>query len=388
MTSSFFDSGFGVDTGGSFSFSPESPINNFNYNLDTSNAFNNISYSQGVLTDIFNNVPEVSLTNTGYDWGSFWNFGETPQFGIDTANAFDLPSLQGPGLLAGNATNIFGKNNIASAPLPSTTVKGFADVFKGIFELPSIISLGKGILQGATAVAAYQNRATEAQMATAAANQEYWARYADTVAQNYRQYQVQLETYYRDLDYAQRRRDYEDQLAKQQAEYKGAVASQAFKNFEKQIADLEGRFYEEEAKETIEMENIRIQSIAAASKTKAKGQAGRSIESLNNQYHQQYLANLSNREITRNYRIADKVRQAEALDVARQNTSNQIQFYTPQPIPDPVKPLAPLPITAVPPTPESRPSGTALTIDLTNIATEALNNYQSMQPPAPKPVNQ
>jgi hypothetical protein len=264
----------------------------------------------------------------------------------------------------------------------------FQNLLKGIFELPSMLAIGKGILQGAGAAAAYQNRAAESQIATAAANQRYWAQYADQVSQNYRQYQVQLDSYYRDLDYAQRRRDYEDQLSKQQSEYKGAVATQAFKNFERQIADLEGRFYEEEAKETIEMENIRIQSIAAASKAKAKGQVGRSIERINNQYHQQYLANLSNREITRNYRIADKIRQAEALDVARQNTSNQIQFYTPQPIPDPVKPLAPLPITAVPPTPETLPSGTALTMDLTNIGLDALRNYQSMQPQAPKPIGQ
>lgn len=325
-----------------------------------------------VVIDTSPFIQDINV-NTGFDWGSFWDFGSAPKFEIDYGGSFNLPALEGAGALA---------------PIPGLTSGGVGDIFKGIFELPSILSIGKGLLQGATAVAAYQNRAAESQIATAAANQQYWAQYADTVAQNYRQYQVQLDSYYRDLDYAQRRRDYEDQLAKQQAEYKGAVSTQAFKNFEKQIADLEGRFYEEEAKETIELENIRIQSIAAASKVRARGQAGRSIERLNNQYHQQYLANLSNREITRNYRIADKTRQAEALDVARQNTSNQVQFYTPQPIPDPVKPLAPLPITAVPPTPETMPSGTALTIDLANIGLEALRNYQSMQPPAPKPIGQ
>ncbi len=330
----------------------------------------NITYSD-VSIDTTPFISDINI-NTGYDWGNFWDFGSTPKFDVDFTGVFDLPNLGGLGSLA---------------PLPKATASsGFGDIFKGIFELPSILSIGKGILQGAGAVAAYQNAAAEAGARTAADNQRYWAQYADQVAQNYRQYQVQLDTYYRDLDYAQRRRDYEDQLAKQQAEYKGAVATQAFKNFEKQLGDLEGRFYEEEAKETIEMENIRMQSIAAASKAKAKGQAGRSIERLSNQYHQQYLANLSNREITRNFRIADKVRQAEALDVARQNTSNQVQFYTPQPIPDPVKPLAPLPITAVPPTPDAGPSGTGLTIDLANIGIDILKNYQSMQPPAPKPV--
>lgn len=259
----------------------------------------------------------------------------------------------------------------------------FSGLLKDIFDLPSILSIGKGIMDATVATSAYRTAAAEQDRQNAAAQQEYWTRYADQVAQNYREYQYQLETYYRDLDYVQKRRDYEEQLAKQQAEYKGAVATQAFKNFERQIADLEGRFYEEEAKETIEIENIRAKTIAEAASTKARGQVGRSVERLTNQYHQQYLANLSNRQITRNYRIADKIRQSEALEVARQNTVNEVQFYTPQPIADPVKPIAPLPITAVPPTPGSGPSQTALTIELGNIAIDALKNYESMQPPAP-----
>jgi hypothetical protein len=240
-------------------------------------------------------------------------------------------------------------------------------------------------MDATTSTAAFKNAAAEAERQNAAAQQEYWARYADQVAQNYRDYQQQLDTYYRDMDYVQRRRDYEAQLEKQQAEFVGATGIQAFKNFERQIADLEGRFYEEEAKETIEIENIRAQSIALAGRAQAKGQAGRSVERMTNQYHQQYLANVSNREITRNYRIADKVRQGEALDVARQNTVNQLQFYTPQPFSDPIKPLAPLPITVVPPTPVSGPSKTTFTIDLANIGLEALKNYESMQPPKPTP---
>jgi hypothetical protein len=80
----------------------------------------------------------------------------------------------------------------------------------------------------------------------------------------------------------------------------------------------------------------------------AGGQVGRSVIGLQNQYNQQYLANLSNRQITRGYRIADKLRAGEALNAARENTSNQVQFYTPQPVADPVKPMAPLPIQAVP----------------------------------------
>jgi hypothetical protein len=104
------------------------------------------------------------------------------------------------------------------------------------------------------------------------------------------------------------------------------------------------------------------------------------------QYNQQYLANVSNRQITRSFRIADKIRAAEAANIARENTGNQIQYYTPQPIADPVKPLAPLPIQAVPPTPRSGPSGTALAINLGSLAFEAYENYKAMQPPDPKAV--
>lgn len=301
------------------------------------------------------------------DIGSFGFTG-----GFDFGTDFGIPKLNVP-----DYSSIFQTQNQTNGILN--------DVLKGIFELPSILSIGKGIMDATTTTAAYKNAAAEAERANAAAQQEYWTRYADQVAQNYRDYQQQLDTYYRDMDYVQRRRDYEAQLEKQQAEFIGATGIQAFKNFERQIADLEGRFYEEEAKETIEIENIRAQSIAAAGKVQAKGQAGRSIERMTNQYHQQYLANVSNREITRNYRIADKVRQGEALDVARQNAVNQLQFYTPQPISDPVKPLAPLPITAIPPTPASGPSQTAFTIDLANIGLEALKNYESMQPPKPTP---
>ena len=301
------------------------------------------------------------------DIGSFGFTG-----GFDFGTDFGIPKLNVP-----DYSSIF-----------KTEPQGggiFGDVLKGIFELPSILSIGKGILEGTTSAAAYRNTAAEVERQNAAAQQEYWTRYADQVAQNYRDYQQQLDTYYRDMDYVQRRRDYESQLEKQQSEFVGATATQAFKNFERQIADLEGRFYEEEAKETVEIENIRAQSIAAAGKQQARGQAGRSVERLTNQYHQQYLANVSNRQITRNYRIADKIRQGEALDVARQNTINQVQFYTPQPISDPVKPLAPLPITAVPPTPASGPSKTAFTIDLADIGLEALKNYESQQPPKPTP---
>lgn len=255
-----------------------------------------------------------------------------------------------------------------------------------IFDFPAIASIGQFAAESISAYAGYQFQAAEAKRATAEAQRQFWTQYAAKNQENYRNYEYQLNAWYRETDYVEKRRQYEQQLAEQQATFKGAVATAATKNFERQLADIEGRFYEEEAKDTIDLENIRAQTIAAGAKKAAGGQVGRTVERLQNQYNQQYLANLSNRQITRNFRIADKLRMAEAANVARENTSNQVQYYNPQPIADPIKPLAPLPITAIEPAAVSGPSATALTMQIGTAAFNAYQNYRSMLPPAPKDV--
>jgi len=257
----------------------------------------------------------------------------------------------------------------------------------GIFELPSILSIAQFGFGTAAAVFDYQVQQAETDRYNAVQQTEYWTRYASQSRENYRNYEYQLNSWYRESDYVEKVRQYEQQLAEQQATFKGAVSTSATKNFERQLADLEGRFYEEEAKETIEMENIRAQSIAASAKKVSSGQVGRSVERLQNQYQQQYLANLSNRQITRNFRIADKSRAGEALNVARENAVNQVQFYTPRPVADPVKPLAPLPIETVEPTPVMGPSSSALAFNIGTVGMNAFLNYKAMQPPEPKTVN-
>jgi hypothetical protein len=252
-----------------------------------------------------------------------------------------------------------------------------------LFDLPSVLSIAKAGLGVAAQYSAYASDKYNTQLQNAAAQQRYWAEYADTTQRNYRDYEYQLESWYRASDYVEKRRAYENQLAEQQATYKGQVGINATRNFEKQMADLEGRYYEEEAKDMIDLDNLRIKSIADGSRRVASGQAGRSVVNVTNQYNQQYLANLSNREITRNFRIADKIRTAESLNVARENTVNQVQFYTPQPIADPVKPLAPLPIVSYAPTPAVGPSRLNLAVGLADVASDALKTYKSMQPPAP-----
>lgn len=278
-------------------------------------------------------------------------------------------------------------NPNASAPLKELLSSAISSAPKeSILSMPSILSIAQFGMGAMSAVFDYQVAQAETDRYNAAAQIEYWTRYADQSRENYRNYDIQLNSWYREADYIEKRRQYEQQLAEQRAVFKGAVTTSATKNFERQLADLEGRFYEEEAKETIEMENIRAQTIAAGAKQVAKGQVGRSVERLQNQYHQQYLSNLSNRQITRNFRIADKLRANEALNVARENTINQVEFYTPQPVADPVKPLAPLPITAVAPTERIGPSASALTLGISNQAVNSYLNYKAMLPPAPKTV--
>jgi hypothetical protein len=252
-----------------------------------------------------------------------------------------------------------------------------------IFDFGSVMSIAQGGLGVAAQIGGFLSQKSNIKLANAAAEQQYWAQYAQTTQQNYRDYQLQLDSWYRESDYVEKLRSYESQIAEQRAVYKGQVSTNATRNFEKQITDLEGRYYEEEAKEMIDLENIRTQTISAAAKRVSSGQAGRSVERITNQYNQQYLANLSNRQITRNFRIADKIRAAESLNVARENTVNQVEFYTPRPIADPVKPLAPLPIVSYAPTKAVGPSASALTLSVANTVSDAYKTYKSYQPPAP-----
>ena len=218
----------------------------------------------------------------------------------------------------------------------------------------------------------------ETQRKNAVAEQQYYRAILNKEKENYRNYEVDLNNWYRDADWVEMRRQYEQKRKDLQAAYKGEATIAATQNFERMIANIEGRFYEEEAAEIIQLDNIRTEFIAASAKKVASGQVGRSVRAVRDQYEQQYLANLSNRTITRRNRIQDKQNQKVAAEVARENTVNATQFYTPTPIADPVKPLAPLPVEGVPPSPEIQKGG--LGIDIGLKALDTYQNYIDMQP--------
>lgn len=206
---------------------------------------------------------------------------------------------------------------------------------------------------------------------------KYWTELAHTQRANYRQYEYQLRAHYRDVDYVEKMRQYEEARKQQQAAYKGEVALISAEDFHKKMADLDGRYYEDEASDNLELEQIRLKTVVDSAKRIAGGQVGRTIETGRNIYNQQYLSNLSNRQITREWRLADKVRAGEALDVARQNTSNAVQFYTPQPIADPVKPLAPIPIEGYEPPDAISPSTSLFALNALGTLATAAQDYHA-----------
>lgn len=215
----------------------------------------------------------------------------------------------------------------------------------------------------------HKNAVADLQFTRAVLNQE---------KQNYRNYEVDLRNWERDANWAELRRQYEEKRKELQAGYKGEVTVAATRNLERMLANIEGRFYEEEAADIIELDAIRTDFIASAAKKVASGQVGRTVSAMRDQYEQQYLSNLSNRTITRKFRIQDKENQKVAAEVLRENTANQVQFYTPTPVADPVKPLAPLPVEGIPPTPAFAKGG--LAIDISKAVLKGFQNYSDMQP--------
>jgi hypothetical protein len=279
--------------------------------------------------------------------------------------------------------------------LPSNYAKTEAEQFSvaaSYQEQIGSLNAGKGqgwaspgtlsLINGAVAVAGayYGGKITqyESERKHYVAQAQYYRKILNQEKANYRQYEVSLNNWYRDADWVEQRRAYEEKRKELQAAYKGEATIAATQNFERNIANVEGRFYEEEAMDIVEMDNIRTQMVSEAVKKVASGQVGRTVQAMSQQYEQQYLANLSNRQITRRFRIQDKENQKVAMDVARENAVNQVRFYEPQPIADPVKPLAPLPVVGVPPTAPAPVSGIA--IDVGSKVLGAAMDYMDMQP--------
>lgn len=277
------------------------------------------------------------------------------------------------GFGASNVTGFGGVTSAKAAPKGPGAFNATGAVITGINFAGNV----------ASQIFNFQAAQAETERANAIAQIDYWTKWQAQNEENYRNYELQLNQWYRQSDYVERVRQYEQKLAEQRSVYKGEVSTSATNNFARQLSELEGRFYEEEAKDLIDLENTRLQSVVSAAKVSAGGQVGRTSMALQNSKNQQYLSNLSNRQITRNYRVADKLRAAEVANIQRQNLISQISDYTPQPIQDPIQPLAPLPVRGFEPTPAYAPSGSALAMNIVKTGYDAVKQYQSMLPPKP-----
>tara|TARA_R100000781_G_C4072986_1_gene125111 strand:+ start:34 stop:999 length:966 start_codon:yes stop_codon:yes gene_type:complete len=249
-----------------------------------------------------------------------------------------------------------------------------------LFSTPSMLSMAKFGVGALTSYFGHQTKKYETQRQNAEAERQYWEQWRNQSEQNYRAYDYQLKSFYRESDYVQKKRQYEQQLKQQQAVYKGETAIAATENLGRQIADLDAQFYEAEAKEAIEIEVSALEADKKASKRVASGQVGRSVDAVRGQYYQQYLGVLEDKTITKKFRVANKILAGEAEAIAANNAVKDIRDYTPQPIADPIKPVAPLPVRGIKPAKAAGPSSSALAIDIATQGFQAYERYQAMQP--------
>ena len=200
---------------------------------------------------------------------------------------------------------------------------------------------------------------------------------------NYRAHQVDMTNWLARSKHVSELRKYENQLAVDRADLKTETSINATEALGRKYADLNARYYEEEASDTIQLETIRNKVIAEGIKKAglSSGRVGRSVESINNTYNQQWLSNASNRQITRKFRMGDKMAAFEAANADALNKANSVTLYNPRPYADPVQPLAPLDAELHLPGQPKVKSSLGL-LDYATAAMGAYNNYMENSPPA------
>lgn len=199
--------------------------------------------------------------------------------------------------------------------------------------------------------------------------------------ENFRAFSVDLENWFRQSQYVEEMRQFELTKQQQSAELKTATSISALKDFERRVADLDAQYYEQEAAGIIQLEALRTKQVASAASAVAGGQVGRTVERIRNSYHQQWLQNASNRQITRQFRIADKIVAGEAAAIDAKNKTNSVTLYNARPFADPVKPLSPLP-TEVYTSKEPTVSGALSFLDVAGLAMGSIQHYKGNMPPS------
>ena len=199
--------------------------------------------------------------------------------------------------------------------------------------------------------------------------------------QNFRQHTVDMKNYLKSSIYVSDLRQYENKLKSDSAQLKTETSINATNALGREYADLNARFYEDEAADTMALETIKQKSISDSVKKISGGQVGRSVERMYNTYNQQYLANASNKLITRDFRIGDKLSAMRAANIDAANKANAVRLYNPRPYQDPIKPDAPIPTEVYMPMKPNLKSGLSFT-DIAGAAMGAYNNYMDNKTPA------
>tara|TARA_R100001082_G_C4354208_1_gene156001 strand:- start:636 stop:1466 length:831 start_codon:yes stop_codon:yes gene_type:complete len=204
---------------------------------------------------------------------------------------------------------------------------------------------------------------------------------AEEDKQNFRQHTVDMKNYLKSSIYVSDLRQYENKLKSDSAQLKTETSINATNALGREYADLNARFYEDEAADTMALETIKQKSISDSVKKISGGQVGRSVERMYNTYNQQYLANASNKLITRDFRIGDKLSAMRAANIDAANKANAVRLYNPRPYQDPIKPDAPIPTEVYMPMKPNLKSGLSFT-DIAGAAMGAYNNYMDNKTPA------
>ena len=239
---------------------------------------------------------------------------------------------------------------MAAAPKPKPT------------KLQASMMIADAAVGVGTLIFGHQVEAANQRIENAGAKIKYWTEWNNTNQINYRNYSHQMAQWHGAQFYANQLKGYEQELAKIQADYKGDVSTAETKKLEDKMADVEGQWYEKEATDDIAIDKIRVANIVESAQKKVRNRGkgvavGRTMVGLDAVQKNKWLENVGNRQLTTQWRVADKIRQHEANAAAAESTVNQVRFYNPKPINDPVQPQEPLALDGYEPIDKPGPGG-------------------------------
>lgn len=257
------------------------------------------------------------------------------------------------------------------------------------------VSQGLGLLGKASQAKAqkqYEEAAYQFQIKKSLSDYEYNTRrsnaeYQNQVNQIQTNWLEQSIRYSQDYAYTWGQRKQEAQQRATNAQAGQLLYDESFKAFQRDSAALQQRFTEDDAIQTMQYQNAKLEALKARSSfnAKAAGRAGPSIDRLSNTF-QVAMGDVLKQFVTARATNADAYRNsAKNLEYALEGRLNQWAPYTEQEFMDPWKPLAPNYPTYLAPTytaPEKAASSAQGVgfLDLLGAGLSGYLQYQSYMP--------